>query len=313
MSAPSPPTSVLKTSIPKVSLEQWSMFITVVEEGSFQAAADKLLKSQSSISYAVQKMQQGLGVSVFEHKGRKAVLTDAGKLMLQRAKDLIHAASAAEKVAADFSYGWEPQIGLVLNDMFPQNIFHIALRKFGEQCPQTRLEIYTEVLSGVDEKLRHGEAQIAINHSIPSGMVGEPILETEFVRVAHPDHPLHHVGRAIHHSDMKLHRQIVIRDSGNYRRENRGFLGSDQRWTVPNMHEAFELLKLGFGSGVLAKSIAQPAIDAGELKELDIDGGGRMTSNMNLIFADKANTGPAALLLAKLLKEAAKNNKSGRM
>lgn len=297
-----------KVSTPSVSLEQWSMFITVVEEGSFQAAADRLLKSQSSISYAMQKLQQGLGVKVFEHKGRRAELTDAGQLMLQRAKDLIHAANAAEKAAADFSHGWEPQIGLVLNDMFPQHLFHQALKEFGEQCPQTRLEIYVEVLSGVDEKLRQGAAQIAINHMIPSGMVGEPIIETVFVRVAHPDHPLHHLGRAIHHSDMKLHRQIVIRDSGNYRRENRGFLGSDQRWTVPNMREALELLRLGFGSGILAKSIAQPAIDAGELKELDIDGGGRMTSNMNLIYADKANTGPAALLLAKLLKQAAERS-----
>jgi DNA-binding transcriptional LysR family regulator len=302
-----------KKTMPQVSLEQWSMFITVIEEGSFQAAADKLLKSQSSISYAMQKMQQGLGVKVFEHKGRKAVLTDAGKLMLQRAKDLIHAASAAEKVAADFSAGWEPQIGLVLNDMFPSHILHSALKAFGEQCPQTRLEIYREVLSGVDDKLRHGEAQIAIDHMIPSGMVGEPIIELEFVRVAHPDHALHHLGRAIYHSDMKLHRQIVIRDSGNYRRENRGYLGSDQRWTVANMREALELLKLGLGSGVLARSIAQPAIDAGELRELDIDGGGALTSNLNLIFSDKANTGPAALLLAKLLKEAAKNNQSGRM
>jgi DNA-binding transcriptional LysR family regulator len=302
-----------KKTMPQVSLEQWSMFITVIEEGSFQAAADKLLKSQSSISYAMQKMQQGLGVKVFEHKGRKAVLTDAGKLMLQRAKDLIHAASAAEKVAADFSAGWEPQIGLVLNDMFPSHILHSALNAFGEQCPQTRLEIYREVLSGVDDKLRHGEAQIAIDHMIPSGMVGEPIIELEFVRVAHPDHALHHLGRAIYHSDMKLHRQIVIRDSGNYRRENRGYLGSDQRWTVANMREALELLKLGLGSGVLARSIAQPAIDTGELRELDIDGGSALTSNLNLIFSDKANTGPAALLLAKLLKEAAKNNQSGRM
>lgn len=289
------------------------MLITVVEEGSFQAAADKLLKSQSSISYAMQKMQQGLGVKVFEHKGRKAVLTDAGQLMLQRAKDLIHAASAAETAAADFAVGWEPQIGLVVNDMFPKHILYEALKEFGQQCPQTRLEIYVEILSGVDDKLRHGEAQIAINQMIPSGMVGEPIIEMQFVRVAHPDHPLHHMGRTIHHSDMKLHRQIVIRDSGSYRRENRGFLGSDQRWTVPNMFEALELLKLGFGSGVLALSIAQNAIDAGELKELDIDGDGRMISNMNLIFSDKENTGPAALLLAKLLKEAAKNDKSGRM
>ena len=75
----------------------------------------------------------------------------------------------------------------------------------------------------------------------------------------------------------------------------------------------FDLLKKGFGSGVLATHIAQAAIDAGELQELDIDGGGPLRNTMSLIFADKANTGPAALLLAKLLKEAAKNDKSGRM
>lgn len=313
MTIASAPRHPHKTPIPQVSLEQWSMFITVVEAGSFQAAADKLLKSQSSISYAMQKLQQGLGVKVFQHKGRRAELTDAGQLMLQRAKDLLHAANAAEKVAADFSAGWEPQIGLVLNEMFPQHILHNALKEFGQQCPQTRLEIYIEVLSGIDDKLRSGEAQIAVNHMIPSGMVGEPIVEMEFVRVAHPDHPLNKMVRAIHPSDMKLHRQIVIRDSGSYRRENRGWLGSDQRWTVPSMKEAYELLKLGFGSGVLSRSIAQPAIERGELKELDIDGGGRLSTKMNLIFADKANTGPAAQLLAKLLKEAAKNDKSGRM
>ena len=302
-----------KMNIPQVSLEQWSMFIAVVEAGSFQAAADKLLKSQSSISYAMQKMQEGLGVNVFQHKGRRAELTDAGHLMLQRAKDLIHAANAAETVAANFSTGWEPQIGLVLSEIFPKHILHEALEKFGQQCPQTRLEIYIEVLSGVDDKLRSGEAQIAINNMIPSGMVGEPIIAMDFVRVAHPDHPLHHLGRSIHPSDMKLHRQIVIRDSGSYRRENRGWLGSDQRWTVSSMLNAFDLLKKGFGSGVLATHIAQAAIDAGELKELDIDGGGPLRNTMSLIFADKANTGPAALLLAKLLKEAAKNDKSGRM
>jgi DNA-binding transcriptional LysR family regulator len=302
-----------KTPTPQVSLEQWAMFIAVVEAGSFQAAADKLLKSQSSISYAMQKMQQGLGVKVFEHRGRRAELTDAGQLMLQRAKDLINTANAAEKVAADFSTGWEPQIGLVLSEIFPKHILHAALAEFGEECPQTRLEIYIEVLSGVDDKLRSGEAQIAVNNMIPSGMVGEPIIAMDFVRVAHPDHPLHHLGRAIRPSDMKLHRQIVIRDSGSYRRENRGWLGSDQRWTVSSMLNAFDLLKQGFGSGVLARSIAQPALDTGELKELNIDGGGPLRNTFNLIFADKSNTGPAALLLAKLLKEAAKNDKSGRM
>lgn len=295
---------------PKVTLEQWTIFHAVVEHGSFQAAADKLLKSQSSVSYAIQKLQEGLGVRVFEHQGRKAVLTEAGKLILQRSESLLTQASSLEKSAQDFAAGWEPQIGLVANDMFPNEILHKALAEFGEQCPQTRLEIYSEVLSGVGDRLKNGDCDLGVDNVIPTGMIGEPLFEMEFMRVANPDHPLHQLGRPVTQEDMRQHRQVVIRDSGSYRRENRGWLGSDQRWTVPSMKESLPILCKGLGFGAMARHLAQDAIDAGELKPLELDTHGPFKGTIYLIYANKAAAGPAARLLAKIIRNGVANGYS---
>jgi len=295
---------------PHVSLEQWAIFQAVVEHGSFQAAADKLLKSQSSVSYAIQKLQQGLGVQVFEHQGRKAVLTEAGKLILQRSENLLRQAHSIEKAAQDFAAGWEPQIGLVASDMFPAEILHRALADFGEQCPQTRLELYREVLSGVSDRLLNGHCDLGLDNIIPTGMMGEPLFEAEFMRVAHPDHPLHHLGRPVTQEDMRQHRQIVIRDSGSHRRENRGWLGSDQRWTVSSMKEALGILKEGLGFGVTSRLLAQEALDNNQLKELDLEVHGPFKATMYLIYANKGATGPAAKLLAELIKNGVKSEYS---
>jgi len=61
-----------------VTLDQWKALISVVDSGGYEKAAEVLNKSQSSVTYAVQKLQSQLGVKAFEVKGRKAVLTPTG-------------------------------------------------------------------------------------------------------------------------------------------------------------------------------------------------------------------------------------------
>merc|ERR1712000_10561 len=63
-----------------------AMFKAVVEYGGYAQAADAIHKSQSTISYGVHKLQEQLGVQLLEVEGRKAVLTDHGKILLQGSK-----------------------------------------------------------------------------------------------------------------------------------------------------------------------------------------------------------------------------------
>ena len=62
-----------------ISLEQWRALVAVVDAGGYARAADALNKTQSSVTYAVQKLESRLGVKAFEISGRRARLTPVAK------------------------------------------------------------------------------------------------------------------------------------------------------------------------------------------------------------------------------------------
>src|SRR5258708_20881581 len=74
--------------VPQTELEQWAVLRTVVEAGSFAKAAQQLNRSQSSVSYAIARLQERLGVALLHVHGRPALLTDPGQLLLAEAVPL---------------------------------------------------------------------------------------------------------------------------------------------------------------------------------------------------------------------------------
>src|SRR3982751_630847 len=94
----------------KITLEQWEALVAVVEAGGYAKAAERVHKSQSSVTYLVQKLESLLGVKAFEIKGRKAALTQSGELLYRRARVLLDEALGLEKTAKSASAGWEAEI-----------------------------------------------------------------------------------------------------------------------------------------------------------------------------------------------------------
>ena len=69
---------------PKISLDHWSVLVSVVESGSYAKAAERIHKSQSTLTYAVQQLERLLDIKVFQRQGRRSVLTPAGELLYRR-------------------------------------------------------------------------------------------------------------------------------------------------------------------------------------------------------------------------------------
>ena len=65
-----------------VSLDQLRTFIAAVDEGSFSAAARKLLRAQSVVSETVSNLEEQIGVPLFDRSGRHPKLTPAGIVLL---------------------------------------------------------------------------------------------------------------------------------------------------------------------------------------------------------------------------------------
>lgn len=289
--------------LPHITLEQWRCLTAVVEAGGYAQAAEALHKSQSSVTYAVQKLESTLGVSAFEIQGRKAKLTPTGEMLYRRAKLLLEDADAIERAASKASAGWETEISLAVEVLFPNWLMFRCLQRLGVESPQTRIEWFETVLEGTTEALLTGKADMAITSTIPPGYGGEKIFEVKVIPVAHPDHELHQLGRPVELRDFRKHRHLVVRDSGSRRDKKSRTLEVAQRWTVSNMSTSIGAVSRGYGFAFLPQYKIYPELLTGQLKELQLSEPRELSASLYLVFANRDGAGPGQLRLAQLIRE----------
>src|SRR5882762_4683636 len=104
---------------PRITLDQWRALVAVVDKGGYAKAAAALHKSQSSVTYGVQQLESQLGVKAFKIAGRKAELTPTGELLYRRARYLLDEAAALEQSAKRLSAGWEAEVRVAVEVIFP--------------------------------------------------------------------------------------------------------------------------------------------------------------------------------------------------
>ena len=288
---------------PRISLEQWRCLAAVVEAGGYAQAAQRLHKSQSTVTYAVQKLESLLKVRAFEIQGRKAVLTGVGQMLYRRARVLLDDAGELERAARKVSAGWEPEIGMAVEVLFPTWMMYACLSRFGAESPQTRVEWMETVIGGIAESLQSGTADLAIAVRVPPGYSGEPLLAVRFVPVANPAHPLHQLRREITTRDLRKHRHLVVRDTSAQRDKKSEILEVEQRWTVTNMSTSIGAVSRGHGFAWLPQDKIRTELEEGTLKILPLRGGRERTAQLYLIFADRDAAGPGVLRLAEIIRE----------
>src|SRR3954465_12269530 len=199
--------------LPRISLDQWAALTAVVDAGGYAKAAETLHKSQSSVTYAVQQIESLLGVKAFAIHGRKAALTPSGQLLYRRARVLLEEAAGIEKAAKSASAGWEAEIRIAAEMIFPAWVLLKCFDQLNVESPHTRIEYYETVIAGTNEALLSGRADLAITPVVPAGFAGSALMPLRMLLVAHPQHPLHKLGRTITMRDLRKYRQLVVRET----------------------------------------------------------------------------------------------------
>ena len=126
---------------------------------------------------------------------------------------------------------------------------------------------------------------------------------TRFIPVAHPDHPLHKLGRDVTPRDLRKHRHLVVRDSGSQRDSKVRTIDVSQRWTVSNMATSIGAVTRGFGFAWFPEEKIRNELAQGTLKPLPMREGGVRHVEMYLMFADRDAAGPGVLRLAQIIRE----------
>ena len=288
-------------SPPRITLDQWSALVAVVEAGGYAQASARLHRTQSTVTYTIKKLEDLLGVKVFELRGRKAMLTPTGQVLYRRGKALIEEAGRVERAAAELARGWEPEIRIAADIVFPTWLLLECLAEFSEQHPDTRIELLESVLGGTDEALTAGSVDLAIGGNVPGGFPGDPLMQVRFVCAAAPSHPLHRLGRTLALADLRQHRHLVVRDSGARRSRSGGWL-NEKRWTVSHKATSIRAACMGLGFAWFPEENIREELASGALVPLPLAEGRERYVALYLTFADPETAGPGTRQLAEILR-----------
>ncbi|MDX3772776.1 LysR family transcriptional regulator [Chromatiaceae bacterium AAb-1] len=285
---------------PKSTLEQWRILQAVVDAGGYAQAADLLNKSQSSLNHAVAKLQNQLGVELLEIKGRKAYLTAAGEVMLRRSRILTQQIEDLELLADNIERGWEPEIRIAVEMIYPKQFLYQALQKFHPLSRGSRIQIIDSVITGTTELIQEKKADLVITAIVPRGYLGEPLTVVRMIPVTGSNNSLAGL-ISVDQTELSQQLQLVIRDTAQKPQESSGWLKAEQRWTVDNFHEAVDVLLLGLGFCWLPEFIAVPWLKNGRLVQLNVINGSERQASLSLLAPKEETLGPGSKQLRQLI------------
>jgi len=283
----------------RTSLDQWLVLASVVDQGGFAQAARHLHRSQSAISYAMAQLQQDLGLQLLEIRGRKAGLTPAGSELLRRSRSIVDQLVRLEALAQAIDAGWETGLKLVVDAAYPQARLLDILRALRDACPNTTISLADAVLSGAEDAITEGSADVVVTTRVPDGFLGDWLMQVTMIAVAAPAHPLHALARALTLDDLALHTQMVVRDSGHARRDE-GWLGAQHRWTVAALDASRAAVRAGLAYAWLPDHLVADDIAAGRLLPLPLAIGATRQMPLYVVPVNGEAAGPAARMALQL-------------
>lgn len=265
-----------------LTLDALRVIETIARRGSFAAAAAELHRVTSAVSYTVQKLEEDLDIAIFDRSGHRAKLTAAGKMLVERGRDLLAASNQLVEDARAVAGGWEPQLAIAIDQVYPEQLLLPLLARFYEmqtaENANTNVRVLAEVLTGPWDALESGRADIAIG----SGQIALPKLfrrrklgSVSFIYVAAPTHPIFDDDALAEKSkrilDLENYRAIAIADTARQRPVNSFRLGLRQPiLTVSSFAAKIAALEAGLGIGTVPTALAREALARGSLQKIPV-------------------------------------------
>lgn len=254
----------------KLSLDALQILDAIDRRGSFAAAGKALHKVPSTISYTVAKLEEDLGVQLFDRVGPRAHLTPAGEALLEEGRHLLRAARELEMRVRRVASGWEAELTVAVDSMFVPALLAEDVRAFNAVAEQTRMRLITESLSGTWEALLDRRADLLVGAAGegPSGggYVVEPMGVVRFAFAVSPSHPLAAAPEPLGREQLATHCAIAVADSARRLLPRTvGLLMGQETVTVPDMVSKFRLQCAGLGFGFLPEPYVQQAVRDGRL------------------------------------------------
>ena len=259
----------------RLSLDMLQVVDAIDRKGSFAAAAAELHRVPSAITYSVRQLEEGLGISLFDRGGHRAVLTPAGRELLAEGRRLLRAAADLECRVQQVARGWEAELRIALDTIVGIDKMFGLVEEFYREKTGTRIRFLHEVLGGTWDALASGRADLAIGApgDAPAGRnyAVRALGRVQLVFVAAPFHPICSAPQPLADEEIRAHRAVSVADTSRLLPPRTvGLLSGQDTLTVPSMEAKAAAHVAGLGVGFLPRWIAEREALAGRLRILPV-------------------------------------------
>ncbi|QRX82066.1 LysR substrate-binding domain-containing protein [Glaciimonas sp. PAMC28666] len=260
----------------RLSIDALQILDAIDRRGSFSAAGVALHRVPSTISYTVAKLEQDLGVQVFDRHGPKVTLTAAGAELLKEGRYILKAAEDLQHRVRRVASGWETELTIGLDSLFSGAALTTDIAAFYAVTEHTRLRIARESLDGTWEALLDRRVDLLIGAPgegpAGGGYIAEPLGSLAFIFAVAPTHPLAAISQPLSKADLHPYRAITVADSARKMAARTvGLLLGQDTLSVPDMQSKFALQVAGIGFGFLPETCARAALASGLLVEKEVE------------------------------------------
>jgi DNA-binding transcriptional LysR family regulator len=291
-----------------LTLDQIQILLAVVDEGSFSGGARKLRRAQSAVTYGIQKLEEQVGMALFDRSTYRPVLTEAGRALLPRARRIAEETTAFRAQAHSLAGGLEPELTLVLDSMFPMPLLVEALRAFTARFPTVPPRIYVHSLGAAAELVLNGTCVIGLLPFVFSdtyALKRVSLLAVDLLPVVAKCHPLAAIDGVIDADIIRRHVQLVLTDRSALTEGRDYGVLSPQTWRLADLGAKHTMLLAGLGWGSMPAHLVADDVRQGRLKVIRPAEFGGRTERLEmggLYLADRV-LGPAAQWMINYLAE----------
>jgi DNA-binding transcriptional LysR family regulator len=279
------------------TLDQMSVLLAVADTGSLAGAARRLGRAPSAISYALDNLENQLGLPLFDRvTTRHQRLTKRGEAVVAEARAVFERVDALRAKVKGLLDGLEAEVALAVDVMLPTTRLVDALQAFQHEFPTVTLRLHVEALGAITELVTRGKAIIGISsvlHSPPEGLEHVPIGGVMMLPVAALSHPLAKGGHK-RFGDLKHHVQLVLTDRSPLTAGRDFGVASSMTWRLGDLGAKHALLLAGVGWGNMPEPMVRDDIAGGRLAALDIAGWKGIEYPLQVIYRTAVPPGPAA-------------------
>lgn len=254
----------------RIDIDAIEVIDAIVKYGSFAKAAEKLHKVRSALTYTVKKLEEELGVILFDRTGHRAQLTEAGEKFLEQGRIILLQCFQLEERLKAIEGGWEEKLQISYNDLIPIEYLFPIIREFQIACPYTQLTLSAERLNGTIDSITSGQASLCIGASrdVPEGSDYDcfQMPAINFVFAISPDHPLASADEPLSNDDIIQYPSVSATDTTRFLLPRTvGILSGQKVLRVDSIESKKRAQMAGLGVGYLPEPFIQAELTAGTL------------------------------------------------